>query len=162
MDCGPFQLWARRQAGPPIQWQTVADSGSGRQWQWQTVAESDDEEVNLVAATKAQPAETRGLLAEPAVAKPAEPAQMSVVMTGWEGPRGRTQGTRYQCQSKGEGGGGMVAGCDEAREAVERWVDNVCPDVGNTRRCTYMVNPCISLCPSSPNGGTCERMCARQ
>ena len=54
----------------------------------------------------------------------------------------------------------MIAGCDEAREAVERWADNVCPDVGNTRRCTYMVNPCISLCPSSPNGGKCERMCA--
>ena len=97
--CGLRGLQA---GGPPAGWptKTVVDSGSGRQWQWQTVAESDDEEA--VAATKAQPANTRGL-AEPAVAEPAEPAQMSVDDGGMGGPKGRIQGTRYQCQGKGEG-----------------------------------------------------------
>ena len=87
---------------------------------------------------------------------------MSVDDDGMVGPKGPDAGHSLPMPKQGRWGGGMVAGCDEAREAVERWVDNVCPDVGNTRRCTYMVNPCISLCTSSPNGGTCERMCARQ
>ena len=156
VDCGPFQPWAHRQAGELL---VVGDNGG--QWQWQTVTESDDEEV--VAATKAQPAETWEL-AEPAVAEPTEPAQMSADdrMGGPNGPdAGHWPTARHPLPLQGRGGG-MVAGCDKAREAVERWVDNLCPDVENTRRCTYMVNPCISLCTSSPNGGTCERMCARQ
>ena len=99
VDCGPFQPWAHRQAGELL---VVGDNGG--QWQWQTVTESDDEEV--VAATKAQPAETWEL-AEPAVAEPTEPAQMSADdrMGGPNGPdAGHWPTARHPLPLQGRGG----------------------------------------------------------
>ena len=187
------QLWARREARPPIEpaelvGEAAAAADSGRQWQWQwqtgdsgrdggrleTEAELDDEET--------------WELAEPAVAEPAKPVQMSTDDDGMRGPKGPDAGhwltAGHPLPLQGRGGDGQVARCGEAREDVERWVDKVCPNVGakiwgpdrdqgsaderhvderaryashatpewccserNTSRCTYMVNPCISLCP---------------
>ena len=91
------QLWARREARPPIEpaelvGEAAAAADSGRQWQWQwqtgdsgrdggrleTEAELDDEET--------------WELAEPAVAEPAEPVQMSTDDDGMGGPKGPDAG----------------------------------------------------------------------